>query len=1441
MFRKTTLALLCVLLLSLGSTHAQSDFVNGFKRLSSTDVHQASHITRVSASGEEGYVITGLTGAGSSVQFVTKTDLWGNVVWQSNIGSVSTATPAVAAVDNSFSGSSQGDVYAAARSGSTMRVSRLDRATGALLAQRTVNQAIEPVSIKQFTVGSTTYFGILGTYQSGGNYFLSFTLVNQAGAVVRSTNYTAPNFAPNIIADPAAFELKSGTNRAILAYGTGSPSLITWEINVINGRVIAGTPGEELINPFIGPLHVLDIEEIPSTSGSGFDYMAVGSLNEEAVLIKLNSGRTTDWIEDVTGYFGSQHYFADARWNGDLNVLELLELSFALNNAPQTSNITRVTIGSLSPTLVGNTNRTDGSSSYNNNFPATFTTSPLNNRLVYTARPGPGAFFFAPIALLNGSYNVTGCPSNSETLSLNAKSVITFPSPTIARSTNTNTVTTDPWTVIAPESNVLCGSICTTPITGISISASGPGICATGGGSVDLTATVSSGGPYTYLWYPGGQPTQTATVTAAGTYTVKVSDPATGCTGTQTFNVVPDTDISMGSYSINPTGIICINDNPTGFSLTPSPTAVSPTYAWDFAFGQTSSQANPQVNFNANYGNRLVTLTYTNACGTLNVNTNVTLQGFQGSLAVTQPACNGDFGEICYNVSSSSATPTFNWSHIGPGSACEGNLTAGTYTVTVTSQTCSETFSATINAAPSALNVSSAVTPESCIGLSDGQITLTVTGGTPPYSYNWSGSSSTTNVASNLSAGNYSCTVTDANGCTEPIGPINIATPTDGIDFSTVASDNLCLGFCDGQIQLNPSFQGAVTGATYTWSNGATTPTISQLCDGAYSVTVTPIGGSCGGNYVFNFSLNALTSSDWQVYSEQSQNTTADDVETDDNGNVYVMGTFEQVASFNFGSVMIFSGGANFGMYVAKYRPCGQLEWVVATEANNLGDCSGVDIEYRNGEVLMLFRSEDMNDFVQLNAFDGGGGFIGSYTLAGAPPSAAGYIIGSLDVSASSITDFAHIDDGLLTNEVFTSIDFNGAPVVGGQNDGQFLTVAELEFTGTDYILASSGNYRIDPPPGDPENMVEDIEIVPGTSELFVTGKFNSNNPLGSSLIPAAIFYDAFIGAMDAGSLNTGIPTGADNQAEATAYAVGNALDVREVSSGNYEVAVAGDFAETLVNWNYSTASGGGIVNSGVDNAFVSYATYTSSSTTLSYSWSIDFEGSGFTSARGNGVAYDDLNNQFLAVGEYNSADLEVRNQPVNIPGSSLQDMWFLSLDNAGAALWLNGGLSNQGIRVAAIAASSGNGYTGGSYLEDIQLIMDAGTPIIPHANPSQSEMFVARGGNAYDPTQGLYYKTNQANTDQPVRSEEEALEDIGFSMMPNPTADRFALQFNGYDRGSWEVLIFSTTGQQVYQTVVGAGTPIVQDISLGDEAQGVYIVRIVQAGEVFTGRLVVY
>lgn len=198
-------------------------------------------------------------------------------------------------------------------------------------------------------------------------------------------------------------------------------------------------------------------------------------------------------------------------------------------------------------------------------------------------------------------------------------------------------------------------------------------------------------------------------------------------------------------------------------------------------------------------------------------------------------------------------SPTYSWSN-GASSQSISGLCAGTYTVTVTSGGCSVTKSVTLSNPPQ-LAFASLTTSNyngyniSCFGGSDGSATAYASGGTAPYTYLWS-NGAVTHTASGLSAGTYTVSINDGNGCrvngsvtlTEPPVVTISAAPT---SFYGGGYNIRCFGNNDGEATAYPS--GGVGGFTYNWSNGSTSNPATALYAGTYTVTVTDDNG-CSAN-----------------------------------------------------------------------------------------------------------------------------------------------------------------------------------------------------------------------------------------------------------------------------------------------------------------------------------------------------------------------------------------------------------------------------------------------------------------------------------------------------------------------------------------------------------------------------------------------------------------
>lgn len=341
-------------------------------------------------------------------------------------------------------------------------------------------------------------------------------------------------------------------------------------------------------------------------------------------------------------------------------------------------------------------------------------------------------------------------------------------------------------------------------------------------GAIDVTA---SGGtpPYTYSW-GGGQTTEDLTGITAGNYMLSVMD-ANGCVASGTIVVTDPPDFLLTAV-ITDAG--CVGGGTGSIDLTVQGGTGPYTYLW--SNGSTMEDISGLA-----VGSYTVTVT-----DALNCTSSQTFQVLTITLSpnVTDVSCNG-FSDGAIDLTPANGTPpySFTWS-TGATTEDISGLAAGIYSVSVSDNGgCSTTTTITVSEPP-VLTASGTAQDATCFGDSDGSITLTVSGGVLPYVYSWSNGSTMQNL-SNLAAGTYMVTVTDANGCNE-IVTVVVSQPALLVPTAT-GTDISCFGGNDGTASV--SVTGGTTPYIYQWNTGAVTQSISGLFQGFYDVTVTDANG----------------------------------------------------------------------------------------------------------------------------------------------------------------------------------------------------------------------------------------------------------------------------------------------------------------------------------------------------------------------------------------------------------------------------------------------------------------------------------------------------------------------------------------------------------------------------------------------------------------------
>lgn len=263
---------------------------------------------------------------------------------------------------------------------------------------------------------------------------------------------------------------------------------------------------------------------------------------------------------------------------------------------------------------------------------------------------------------------------------------------------------------------------------------------------------------------------------------------------------------------------------------------------WNFgdpsSVNNTASGANVSHTFSST-GIYTVTLTGGGPCNpTTVISKNVEMIGVVADAA--DASCGGAADGMAYIVSQTSPNPLgVTWS-TNPTQYTDTayNLTAGQYTVTVSSTIGCPGIAQVIVSEPAPVTLTLATKPDTCF-VGGGSINVTASTTAQPLVYTWSNGGST-NPLTGLNTGSYSVTVTDAASCSA--SATTMVGYTSGISISLAdVTDVSCFETADGKITADVS--GGATPYTYSWSNLQATPSVTNLAPAWYKLTVTDANG----------------------------------------------------------------------------------------------------------------------------------------------------------------------------------------------------------------------------------------------------------------------------------------------------------------------------------------------------------------------------------------------------------------------------------------------------------------------------------------------------------------------------------------------------------------------------------------------------------------------
>ena len=247
------------------------------------------------------------------------------------------------------------------------------------------------------------------------------------------------------------------------------------------------------------------------------------------------------------------------------------------------------------------------------------------------------------------------------------------------------------------------------------------------------------------------------------------------------------------------------------------------------SFNSGSNQSNSS-GANAGDGKVIITVLFG---ASIAQSSSISCNGF--STAVLTGSANGGF-----------APYTYTWLPTGGNTTTATNLGAGVYTLLAKDANNLQTSATFTITQPSAITTAISQTNAVCFGQSNGKAAVTATGGTGAFTYSWTGSASTSSIAANIAAGNYSVTVKDANNCVTG----TVVTITQPSSFAVTAGTSTTAVCAGNQVTLSGS--GA---NSYTWTGGVTNG--SAFAPSATSgYTVTGIVGVCSNTAEVTVTVN---------------------------------------------------------------------------------------------------------------------------------------------------------------------------------------------------------------------------------------------------------------------------------------------------------------------------------------------------------------------------------------------------------------------------------------------------------------------------------------------------------------------------------------------------------------------------------------------------------
>ena len=702
--------------------------------------------------------------------------------------------------------------------------------------------------------GNGTSFATINVIGGSGNYSYSWSAVgtnNSTATNLASGTYTVTvtdlggpgcsvpgsrTISFSIMNDPLSINMLNSTPTtcalnngsatvAISSGASGSPFTYSWS-NGINS--ISSSSQDKMINMPYGSYTVLATDANGCTSSTSFlvdtfprptmnvavsQPLSCGGTGSVSIVFN-NHGTGSSWFVNwLDGYVDPNYYNA----TGTATRTNMANGTYTVNVtdngcAPLTA---KIIISSPSPLALNPTSVQPGCGNANGGA----SVNPTGGSGTYSYSWSTGASSQTISALSPGIYSVT--VSDGTTCTASTSIILnTNPSPTVNF-------------VGVKNSSCFNGS----------------------DGSASISASGGTG-ILTYNW-SNGNTGITALNLPAGNYSVSVTD-ANGCNAISTISITAPNQINVTIPSVSHTSCGNANGMAAGFA---SGGSGALSYTW--SNGSTGATVT-----NLAAGTYTLTVLDANSCSnTQSISINTSSIPIISSINAGPILCKGNFTNISVTATGGSGNMTYSWSN-GMSSQTTTSIAVGNYTVSVTDAfTCQTTKSIAITE-PSGIQILSLTSVNPACGKTNGSISVSAGGGTGTLNYIWSDlSASTGSVLSNIAAGTYTVTVTDANNCNITQSTV-ISTVSGPSISSATASGILCQGNNTGQVSATVS--GGSGLYTYSWSNGSVSITsanasqISNLIAQNYTVTISDAAG-CSVLSVINLTQPSVITSSFQT------------------------------------------------------------------------------------------------------------------------------------------------------------------------------------------------------------------------------------------------------------------------------------------------------------------------------------------------------------------------------------------------------------------------------------------------------------------------------------------------------------------------------------------------------------------------------------------------